>query len=234
LQSLAPRKGTLRRALRKATLRASAEQPPPPPEYRGELSVPGTSATSAQRAAPPLDVEARYAALEAQVAKIAPLTAQLAELKAKAERSGINGVQALLIAIGTACALISAYQWWPLVREKKKRTCVATFPLSPACSLHPHVRSAAVQIMANSDKVATALGGVGAVVGLAWVYCKGKLDKLDTVDAKLDTVEAKLDTVEAKLDTVEAKLDTVEGQLGDVKVQLNKLLNRSWWGFPAS
>jgi hypothetical protein len=118
------------------------------------------------------------------------------------------------------------------------------------------VRSAAVQLVANYDKVATALGGVAAAVGFAWLSFKGleaKVEKVDKVEAKLDKVEvelkaelntvkvelgAKLDTVEvelkAELNTVKVEMGTMKGQLGKVDAKLDKLLNRSWWGFLAS
>ena len=67
--------------------------------------------------------------------------------------------------------------------------------------------------MTHFDKAATVLGGVFGAVGLAWLYFKGKLDKLDAVMVELGTVKAEVGKVDAKID---------------------KLLNRSWWGFLAS
>ena len=96
------------------------------------------------------------------------------------------------------------------------------------------VRSAAVQLVANYDKVATALGGVAAAVGFAWLSFKGleaKVEKVDKVEAKLDKVEVEL---KAELNTVKVEMGTMKGQLGKVDAKLDKLLNRSWWGFLAS
>jgi hypothetical protein len=57
------------------------------------------------------------------------------------------------------------------------------------------------------------LGGVFGAVGLAWLYFKGKLDKLDAVMVELGTLKAEVGTVKAEVGKVDAKLD--------------KLLNRS-------
>jgi hypothetical protein len=124
LGALAPRKGTLRRALRKGTLRAGAEQPPPPPpppEYRGELDGPGTSA---QRAAAQLALEAQVAALQAALeAQVDASKAEVAALKAKvgaleAERPQINWVQALLVGFAAVCAIVVGIQCRQQVREE--------------------------------------------------------------------------------------------------------------------
>ena len=126
LGALAPRKGTPRRALRKSTLRAIAEPPPPLPptprplENRGELSVPGTSA---QRGATQLDAEARFAALEAQVAEV------------KAQRVIITVAQAVFAAFVVACAVNAARLWWPWVRNEEDKF-VLQKSCTPACSLH--------------------------------------------------------------------------------------------------
>ena len=235
---------------RKGTLRAIAETRPPhppPPEYRGELSVSGTSA---QRAAE-LDAEARCAALEAQVAEIAPLRAQDAEVEVKTERSSITGVQAFFVAIGAVCALNA--RLWPWVRKEEEKLQIS---LTPACSLHslcvpPPCRSWKQTTLTRRRRCWTVLGGVAAVVGLAWYGAdlrkevSGDIKALDSnlsghikaLDKKLSgdikaldkKLSGDIEALDSTFDRIDAQLDRIDAQLDRIDAKLERLLNRSWW-----